>query len=147
MSRKPQVFASTEIDAPPQRVWGVLTDFERYAEWNPFTVGVRTDFAIGAAVRMDVVLLGGKAQRQVEYITTLEPERRVCWSMKPKFPALLGATRCQLVEPLGDGRTRYTNQDTILGLFAPVVMLIYGRAMQRGFEAVCQALKSRCEDS
>jgi Polyketide cyclase / dehydrase and lipid transport len=25
-----------EIDAPPSRVWEIVTDFEKYASWNPF---------------------------------------------------------------------------------------------------------------
>jgi uncharacterized protein YndB with AHSA1/START domain len=25
-----------EIAASPQRVWKILTEFERYEEWNPF---------------------------------------------------------------------------------------------------------------
>ena len=33
------------------------------------------------------------------------------------------------------GRTRYTSDDTITGILAPLVMLVYGRPMQRGFES------------
>lgn len=36
---------STEIDiaAPPNAVWAVLTDFDRYNEWNPFIVKLSGD--------------------------------------------------------------------------------------------------------
>jgi uncharacterized protein YndB with AHSA1/START domain len=30
------IVTEIEIDAPPSRVWEILTDFEKYASWNPF---------------------------------------------------------------------------------------------------------------
>ena len=147
MSRQPQVSASIEIDVPSEVVWTVLTDFDRYAEWNPFNVGMTTEFEMGAAVHMEVALVGSRTQRQTEYITTLVPGQKVCWSMNRTPAWLIRATRCQLLEPLGEGRTRYTSDDTITGILAPLVMLVYGRAMQRGFESACTALKRRAESA
>ena len=37
-----------EISAPPEAVWAVLTDTERYAEWNPTQVEVRGAHAVGS---------------------------------------------------------------------------------------------------
>jgi len=145
MSRRPQVSASVEIDAPAELVWAVLTDFGRYPDWNPFNVGMKTTFEMGAPVFMDVALVGNRTQRQTEYITALEPGRKVCWSMNRPPAWLIGATRCQILVALDAGRTRYTSNDAITGVLAPVVMLVYGRAMQRGFESVCTALKQRAE--
>ena len=31
-----ELFTMTEIEAPAERVWHILTDFARYPEWNPF---------------------------------------------------------------------------------------------------------------
>lgn len=146
MQSKPQVSASIEIDAAPEQVWEILTDFDRYAEWNSFNVSMATTFEVGAAVRMEVALVGERTQMQTEYITTLEPGTKVCWSMNQPPAWLLGATRCQFLEPLVGGRTRYTSDDLITGILAPLVMRVYGRAMQRGFEAVCSDLKRRAED-
>jgi len=37
-----------EIAAPPEAVWAVLTDTERYTEWNPTQVEVRGAHAVGS---------------------------------------------------------------------------------------------------
>ena len=37
-----------QINAPIDFVWGVLTEVEKYGEWNPFTPQARTDFKIGS---------------------------------------------------------------------------------------------------
>ena len=31
-----EIVIEIEINAPPSRVWQVLTDFEKYSVWNPF---------------------------------------------------------------------------------------------------------------
>jgi uncharacterized protein YndB with AHSA1/START domain len=36
-----------EIEAPPDVVWRVLTDFAAYPEWNPFIVRIGGDLTVG----------------------------------------------------------------------------------------------------
>jgi uncharacterized protein YndB with AHSA1/START domain len=31
-----EIVTEIEINAPPSRVWQILTDFEKYPTWNPF---------------------------------------------------------------------------------------------------------------
>ena len=141
---QPQIDARIEIDAPSERVWRVLTDFERYPEWNPFVPHVEARLEMGAAVRMRVNLVGSFELPQTEFITTLDPGRRICWTMNWLPAWLLCATRCQWLEPLSTG-TRYVSTDTLTGLLAPLVVRVFGASMQRGFERTCRALKSRAE--
>jgi hypothetical protein len=36
LSVKKEIVTEIEINAPPSRVWQILTDFEKYPTWNPF---------------------------------------------------------------------------------------------------------------
>ncbi|UCE85470.1 MAG: SRPBCC family protein, partial [Deltaproteobacteria bacterium] len=59
MARSPKcVRAEIEIDAPIERVWRILTDLDRYADWNPFTPRVESTLRIGAPVHLYVRLVG-----------------------------------------------------------------------------------------
>ncbi|MFC2087063.1 SRPBCC family protein [Bacteroidota bacterium] len=35
------------IDAPAERIWSILTDFEKFPEWNPFIKSVQGEVKEG----------------------------------------------------------------------------------------------------
>lgn len=39
----PSISTEIEIAAPPATIWAVLTDYERYPEWNPFLTKISGD--------------------------------------------------------------------------------------------------------
>lgn len=140
------VRAEIEIDASPESVFDILSDLDRYPEWNPFTPSIESTLEIGAPVRMRVRLLEGKRLfRQVEYVTACERPRRLCWGADIPFRRIVRADRCQTLEPLENERTRYICTDEISGWLTPIVMRFFGAAMQRGFEDCARALKQRAE--
>ena len=137
---------AVEIDAPAERAWQILTDFERYGEWNPFTTRVGTSLEIGAPVDMHV-RLGPLRVRQAARISAIEPPRLLAWgvTMGPRW--LLLAHREQRVEELGDSRCRYVTSDAFAGLLVPLLVLLVGGFIRRGFDAMGAALKARAESS
>lgn len=141
------VGASTEIDAPVERVWAVLTDVASYPSWNPFTVSVKTDFTMGSPVDMQVDLFGrGKTMHQVEYITGYVEGTRVSWGVNVGPGWFITADRWQQLTDLGDGRTRYETVDEFTGVGVGFMLLLMRRHMARGFADVARALKARCEE-
>ncbi len=137
--------AEVEIDAPVARVWEILVDLDAYPEWNPFTPRLRSSLRVGEPVEMDVCLRPDRTTARVERVTACEPEARLCWDMKIVAPFLLAAERCQVLTPLAAHRTRYETADRFRGLLLPVMLWLYGDAVQRGFESVALALKKRAE--
>ena len=132
------------IEAPVETVWRVLTDFDRYGEWNPFTPNVKAELEIGARVDMRVAM-GGYRLKQTEIICAVEPPTRLAWRTVIGARWLLHAVREQRLEVLSDATCCYTTSDEFKGVLMPLVILLSGGFVRRGFNALALALKRRAE--
>jgi hypothetical protein len=138
------VRAEIDIDAPMVRVRQILGDLSTYSEWNPFTPRVESTLRVGDPIHLHVRLLSDRLSHRVEYVTAIEPDR-LCWQMKMGSELLLHAERCQTLTDCEGGGVHYVSEDRFRGLLTPLVMLLFGRAMQRGFEDCASGLKKRAE--
>lgn len=135
-----------EIHAPIDTVWDVLADVDRYCEWNPFArTYTKTDVRVGSFVDFDVKL-GGYDRKQTERFVAIERPTLLSWSTKIGNEFLLKALREQRLEMQSDTRCIYYNTDTLEGPLAPLAILLFGRAMRRGFDNVGRALKKTAEE-
>jgi hypothetical protein len=141
------VRAEIEIDAPAERIFDILADLKSYSEWNPFTPRVESTLRPGDAVHLYVRLRGKRLSHRVEHVSRNQRPTHLCWGTTIGAGFLLRAERCQILTPIDARHTRFVNQDEIRGWLAPLVMLLFGRDMQRGFESVAAALKQRAEAS
>lgn len=53
------ISTTLDIDATPQAVWDVLTDFAAYGEWNPFMDRAEGTPAVGAKLLVHLAPNGG----------------------------------------------------------------------------------------
>jgi len=134
-----------EIDAPAERVWQVITDLDRYPEWNPFVVACRSSLAPGDPIEMRVHVFRSFAQPQRETIFEHVPGRRLCYGVPARPLGALASRRCHEVEAQGPTRTRYASRFELSGWMAPVVQLLLGRRLAAGFAAMSEALRGRAE--
>ena len=131
------------ICASVERVWGVLTDFAVYGDWNPFVVACDCDLHPGRAIVMQVVL-GKRVVRQKEWIIAVEPGHYFTYGIRP-IPVFLRSHRSHTLEALPDGTCQYTSHFQLSGLLSPVIEMLMGRAMRKGFAGMTQALVARAE--
>ena len=72
-----------DIAAPAAVVWQILTDLDKYGEWNPFCVHCTSTLEMGAAVNMSLVdyVNPGRLMPNVEYVCAFEPCKRPSWEV------------------------------------------------------------------
>ncbi|MCC6849616.1 MAG: SRPBCC domain-containing protein [Deltaproteobacteria bacterium] len=133
------------VAAPAATVWRVLTDLDRYPEWNPFVVACRSTLEPGAPIAMRVRVLPFVAQPQRETIFEHAPGRRLRYGIPPLPLGALASDRSHVVEPVGDARSRYVSRFELCGWLAPVVAAFLGGRLERGFAAMSAAIKARAE--
>jgi Regulator of chromosome condensation (RCC1) repeat len=136
--------AESSIAAPPAAVWSVLMDLKNYGLWNPFTTAMKSTLKVGDPMVMTVKMSALVTLEQTEHIRVLDG-RKACWGIETTTPESNSGERCQWLEPLPDGGTRYVTEDLIEGTLNPVAIGLFGENTRVGFEGVARELKVRVE--
>ena len=134
------------IEAPPERVWSILTDFERFPEWNPFIRKISGK--IEARGRLSVTLhpSGGRTTAFKPTILKAEPNRELQWIGHIGFPGLFDGQHIFELQPLGDSMTRFVQREQYGGILLPFVSGMLRNETARGFDEMNRALKERAEE-
>src|SRR5438045_2313365 len=74
-----EYLSASIIDAPPERVWAILTDASAYASWNPEIMKIDGRIGLGERIRAHVRLGDGAVRPVTQRITALEPPMRMQW--------------------------------------------------------------------
>src|SRR5262249_23598337 len=68
------------VNAPVARVWAILVDASRYAEWNPAIIGIGGSFAAGERFTARVRLGNGATRSVSMTVTQFDPFSRMEWT-------------------------------------------------------------------
>jgi hypothetical protein len=140
-----QLRADTEIQASPERVWEVLTDFQAYREWNPFMIQAAGQAAPGQRLRVRMRPPGGRPMTFRPTVLEAEPGRRLRWLGRVLVPGLFDGEHSFTIEPAGPGRVRLVQHERFRGLLAPLLLRFLAGPTVAGFQQMNQALKDRVE--
>lgn len=134
-----------EIDTPPALVWSVIADLPAYRDWNPFVISCESSLEPGDPILMRVHVFEAFAQAQREIILEHVPGERLCYGLEGGAVGALSSRRCHHVASAGPGRARYQSDFELSGWLAPLVKVLLGSRLQRGFGAMAAALEQRVQ--
>ena len=132
---------SVDIAAPPERVWSIMADIERWPEWTRSIKHVdkisEGPLAKGSRAR----IVQPKAPVAVWTVTNIEPGRSFEW--KTSSPAI-SSVAGHRIEPAGEGSRVMLTVDHS-GLLTLFMGWWLRRLSQRYVETEAQGLKARAE--
>ncbi|MBY5162336.1 SRPBCC domain-containing protein [Salsipaludibacter albus] len=129
------------IPAPPDTVWQVLAETDRYDEWNPFMTQLSGRLAVGEQLTV-TIRPGGRSLTFRPTVLAIEEGTFVRWRGRLGVPGIFdGDHELRLVSP-PEGGTRFVQREVFSGLLVPVM----GRVLddtEPGFAAMNAALRDR----
>lgn len=140
-----EIDETLDVQAPASLLWEVITDLDRYGEWNPFVVACRSSLDVGEPIDMKVQIFDSFVQSQRETIIEHVPGERLCYGLAPMPLGALASRRCHEVIHVGPGKSRYRSHFLLSGWLSPVTRALLGGRLDRGFRSMTKALVQRTE--
>ena len=136
--------ATTQIDAPPATVWAILTDLDRYPEWNPLFREASGQLAVGDRITLrSVHPVNGRLMTVKPKITVAEPDTELRWVSS--LPGIISGEHHFTLIPVGGG-TRLEQSETVRGLLTMTPGQTFAKT-EAAFRELNEALKQRAEAS
>ncbi len=141
-----QMSSEIEINATPEQVWQVLTDFSALPDWNPFIRSVEGDLNVGERLKVYIKASKGMGMSFRPTVLRAEPNRELRWIGRLLAPGLMDGEHSFIIEPLGDNHVRFVQRESFTGVLVPFMSAlgVFKNALI-GFDEMNQALKRKAE--
>jgi len=132
----------TEIDIPakPRIVWRILTDIEKYPEWNPYHVRVEGKLETGQKLYVEIHKPNGEKVEIEPHVMRVIPQKELTWGGGIK--GIFFGEHVFLLKETPRGITKLVQKEDFIGIGVPFASL---EAIEEGYNNMNIALKQRAE--
>lgn len=132
---------STDIAAAPETIWALLTDADRYPEWNSTVHAIDGEIAPGRMLAVYTTATPGRGFPLK--VTVFEPARHMVWVGELPL-GLFRGTRTFTLTPSAGGLVRFEMVEAFSGPLAPVITRMIPD-LQPQFDRFAADLKAKAE--
>ena len=137
--------SAIEIRAPIDVCWRALTDFASYPEWNPIVRQLRGRPREGSRIMIRSQPIGRLPVALRPRVLTWDPPHELRWRSTFVLGRLFSGEHGFRLEPLGDDRVRFAQDETLRGLLVPLYSRLRLPATRSAFERMNELLRERTE--
>lgn len=132
------------INASPQQVWEVLSDFGRYPAWNPFILYLSGQKTEGSHLKVIIRPPQMKAVTMRPRLIAWREASEIRWKGSLLLPGIFDGEHYFLLQKSGQNATRFMHGENFNGIIVGLLEKVISRTLQ-GFELMNQALKAESE--
>ncbi len=134
-----------EVNATADRVWRVLTELDRYADWNPQIPRISGDVRPGSRIDLRLALPDRSPMNLSATIEECQPGKLLTWRGHVLAPWFFEGHRIFEISPRPDKQVQVRHVEDVHGLLAPLFALAMGGSQQKSHDALNAALRARAE--
>ena len=128
------------INASPETVWKIFTDFASYPKWNPFIQYVKGDVAVGKKIKVSIMNMPFKPK-----VLQYDNQKAFRWAGNLLIPGIFDGAHHFYLEDLGNGTVRFKQGEVFSGILVPLFKKSINTKVKAGYEAMNQKLKQLAE--
>ena len=140
-----QIKTEILINASPEKVWAILTDFESYPKWNPFIKSISGKVAVGNKIvaRLEPPEASGMTFKP--RVLAFDINKQFSWIGHLLMPGLFdGEHHFELIGH-GNGTTTFIQSEKFNGILVPLFKKMLDVNTVNGFNQMNQKLKELAE--
>lgn len=142
---KKEIKSEIHIEATPERVWNILTAFEKYPEWNPFIKSIQGPAIVGGKIIARMEPPEAKGMTFKPTVLVFDKNKEFKWIGHLLFPGLFdGEHRFELIDN-GDGTTTFIQAERFKGILVRMLSKMLEGSTLKGFNAMNRKLKEVAE--
>lgn len=135
------------INAPVEKVWGILFDTDGYPDWNPFIVSVNKNFRQGEKMRIVLQQPDSKPMTIKPVVLEVIQHKKLSWLGHLAFKGLFDGHHIFELKANGDNKTQFIQREEFSGLLVGLLWKQLNTRTRKGFELMNQSLKELAERS
>lgn len=139
-----EIKTEIKIQASPEKVWQVLTDFENYPNWNPFIQSISGEKRVGKHLSTKIYPPNRKPMKFKPIVLKFDQNKELRWLGSMAIKRIFDGEHYFKISSLENGSVLFQHGEVFRGILVAFMPKVFV-ATQLGFEQMNAALKKECE--
>jgi len=139
------IYSEIKINARPDKVWQILTNFNDYPQWNPFIISISGEPIIGKKIHATIQPIGSSGMKFNPKVLQFTTNKELRWIGTLGISRIFDGEHTFKLIDNGDGTTSFLQYERFRGIMVPFAKKMLEVNSLQGFEAMNAKLKELAE--
>ncbi len=142
---KKEIKTEIVINATPEKIWTLLTDFKNYSNWNPFIKSITGEAVVGNTITTRIEPPDANGMTFKPKVLAFNTNKEFRWMGHFIFPGLFdGEHKFELIDNK-NGTVTFTQSEKFNGILVSLFSKMLDTNTVNGFNAMNRKLKELAE--